>query len=54
MKKWTFSKYIFIILFIIILLQIADLYFGKNFFDILFIVFVFIFGISIGSNLELE
>jgi len=54
MKKYTFSKYIFIILIIIIILQIIDLYSGGNFFDALFVIFMFIFGISLGSNLELE
>lgn len=54
MKKWTFQKGLFVILIIIILLQVIDTYTGRNFFDALFCLFLFIIGISIGSNLELE
>ena len=54
MKKYTFSKYMCIILIIIMILQVVDLHSGKNFFDLLFIVFMFISGVNIGANLELE
>lgn len=54
MKKWTFQKVLFIILIIIILLQVIDMYTGRNFFDALFCLFLFIMGISIGANFELE
>lgn len=54
MKKWTFQKGLFVILVIIILLSTVDRYTGRNFFDGFFCLFLFVIGISIGSNLELE
>ena len=54
MKKWTFQKGLFVILVIIILLSTVDKYTGRNFFDAFFCLFLFVIGISIGSNLELE
>ena len=54
MKKWTFQKGLFVILVIIILLSTFDRYTGRNFFDVFFCLFLFVIGINIGLNLELE
>lgn len=54
MKKWTFQKGLFVILVIIILLSTVDRYTGRNFFDVFFCLSLFVIGINIGLNLELE
>ena len=54
MKKWTFQKGLFVILVIIILLSTVDSYTGRNFFDGFVCLFIFVTGITIGLNLELE
>ena len=54
MKKWTFQKGLFVILVIIILLSTVDRYTGRIFFDVFFCLFLFVIGINIGLNLELE